>query len=233
MMEKIEEMSNQGNAKLSDDVSSGLKRKGLVHFYTGNGKGKTTAALGLALRSAGHGHNVHIIQFLKGGYYTGELIAAETILKKSGRFDIKQFGKGCIKTDKQTKLMSANMHDECPRNFNVRDDVSCGQCRQCFLTDKEESDQIKQAIEHTKEVLQSDDIDVVVLDEISHVVNKNMFSLPELMMLIDSRKPHIELILTGRDAPRELLNRADLVTEMKEIKHPFRKGIEGRKGIEY
>ncbi len=209
--------------------SSAPKRKGMVHVYTGDGKGKTTAALGLALRSLGHGHNVHIIQFLKGGNYTGELIAAETVFKKSGNLKISQFGKGCIKTDQQTKLTGEN----CPKNFSVRDEGSCGQCRECFLTDGEESEQTKKAIEHARQLLNSDDVDVVVLDEVSHVLNKKMFPVEELLAMIDRRKPHIELILTGRQAPREIIERADLVTEMREIKHPFQKGVEGRKGIEY
>lgn len=232
MNEKIEGAEESAIFVASDgtnDNHAPQKRKGLVHVYTGDGKGKTTAALGLALRSAGHGHSVHVIQFLKGGHYTGELIAAETMLQKAGNFKIKQFGKGCLKTDKQMKLVA----DNCPRNFNVRDDVSCGQCRDCFLSDKEEHEQIKSAIDHTKEILQSDDVDLVVLDEINHVINKNIIGVDEFIDIMDARKPHIELVLTGRNAPREIIQKADLVTEMREIKHPFNKGVEGRKGIEY
>lgn len=224
---------NSGNIDSSGSlgVSVSPRRKGLVHIYTGDGKGKTSAAMGLALRSVGHGHKVYIIQFLKGGHYTGELIASETIFKKLGNFVMRQFGKGCIKTDKQTRLSPGP--ESCPKNFNIRDDVPCGECRQCFLSDGEEEELIRSALEHTKEILQSDDIDVVVLDEINHLFSKNMITVSEAASIISSRKPHIELVLTGRNAPQELIDIADLVTEMKEIKHPFNKGIEGRKGIEY
>ncbi len=237
MADLKERFSDKVESSISDNsipAQSAAKRKGMVHVYTGDGKGKTTAALGLALRSLGHGHNVQVIQFLKGGHYTGELIAAETLLQKSGSFKISQFGKGCLKTDRQMRLFTnGNKLENCPKNFNVRDDVSCGECRDCFLSDHEEIEQTKRAMEYAREVLQSDDVDVVVLDEISHVLSKRMVSTDDVMEMIDTKKPHIELILTGRNAPSELIDRADLVTEMREIKHPFRKGVEGRKGIEY
>lgn len=204
------------------------KRLGLVHVYTGDGKGKTTASLGLALRAIGQGFKVYIIQFLKGGAYTGELISVNNFLPTS---DIVQYGKRCIKELKQYKLLG---YDTGVKYFDyIREDIECGNCRECFLNDEEQRKLAVNAFRHAKEILANGEYDLVILDEINNAVHFNFINADEVIELIKNKTPHVELVLTGRNANQKIMEAADLVTEMKKIKHYFDRGVKARRGIEY
>ncbi len=170
------------------------RQKGLIQIYTGNGKGKTTAALGLAMRAAGHGLKILFVQFIK-GIPTGEHIFAE----KNLPFPIIQISKGDSLTKSKDKL-------------------------------KEEA---QQTLSFIIERMVNDNYDLVILDEIFVALKMELITLEQLFELIDKKPDATELILTGRDAPQATIERADLVTEMHVIKHPFNGGIKGRKGIEF
>ena len=177
------------------------RAQGLVHLYTGNGKGKTTAALGLALRALGRDRKVAVIQFLKRTTLkTGEMVFAE---KMGGPLTIRQYGASRFAT-KQEKLAVEESGQTVGRGWEVA----------CDLVTKGEHD-------------------LVVLDEITHVVKSGQIPLDELIGLIKGKAPSVELVLTGRYAPPELLEVCDYVTEMREIKHPYHNGIRAREGTEY
>jgi len=171
--------------------------KGLVQVYTGSGKGKTTAALGLALRAVGHGFRVLVIQFLKGGIPYGELRSAK---KLSPYLTIVPMGREHF-VDKKN-----------PHPVDKR------------LAQK--------GWELAKHHVQSQKYDLVILDEINVAVEYGLIPLKELLSLIKNKPEKVELVLTGRWANPEVLRCADLITEMKEKKHYYRKGIESRIGIE-
>ncbi len=175
----------------------GGKSNGMIQVYTGTGKGKTTAALGLAMRALGHGLKVYIIQFMKGNIRYGEV---ETARRLSPDIVIKQMGR---------------------ETFVNRDNP-----------DKIDIELAQKAFALAKEVITSGEYDIVVLDEINVAVDYGLISLETLLDLIDSRPAHVELILTGRYAKEEVIDRADLVTEMVEVKHYYREGIHSREGIE-
>ncbi len=185
---------------------------GLVQVYTGDGKGKTTTALGLGFRAAGHGLRVCMIQFLKGAHYLGELESA----RKVKNFKIFQFGAPCPWSKDMEKGI---MH--------------CGTCRYCFTIHKEDQEKAKYGIEFAREATTSGDYDVVILDEINVAMAKGLVPVPEVLDLMKTKRKDVELVLTGRGAPKEILQAADLVTEMKAVKHPFDKGIEARVGIDF
>lgn len=167
--------------------------KGYVHVYTGNGKGKTTAAFGLALRAACAGKKVFVGQFVKGMKYS------ETKVEKYiSSIEIKQFGLDCFIYKEPTQ---------------------------------EDIDMAKKGLDICRKKLQ-EDYDVVILDEINIALYFKLVSIDEVLELINGRKKNIELIITGRYAPKEIIEAADLVTEMKEIKHYYNIGVEARKGIE-
>ncbi|MBI2651902.1 cob(I)yrinic acid a,c-diamide adenosyltransferase [Candidatus Woesearchaeota archaeon] len=189
-----------------DDSKENL---GLVHVITGDGKGKTTSSLGLALRAIGNNLRVHMIQFLKSGY-TGELYSAEKL-----GFVIDQFGVDALR-EKQKHL----------KEFT--DKTS----RFVFQPDIKEKDAAMQGWEHAKKIIKSGDYDVVILDEINCVLEKGLIPLPEVLDLIKNHGK-VELVLTGRDAPKELIETADYVSVVNRVKHPWQKGIVARKGIEY
>ncbi|MBI2650633.1 cob(I)yrinic acid a,c-diamide adenosyltransferase [Candidatus Woesearchaeota archaeon] len=182
---------------------------GLVHVVTGDGKGKTTSSLGLALRAIGNNLNVHMIQFLKSGF-TGELYSA----KKLG-FEIEQFGVDALK-EKQKHL----------QEFADRTG------RFVFNPDIKEKDAAMQGWEHAKKVIKSNDYDMVILDEISCVLEKGLIPLNEVLEIVKNHGK-VELVLTGRDAPKELMEAADYVNIVQGIKHPWQKGVVARRGIEY
>ncbi len=169
--------------------------KGYIQVYTGDGKGKTTAALGLAVRAAGAGMKVLIAQFMKSGEYS-EIHA----LKKFGdAVTVRQYG------------------------------------RKNFIHGKPESEDIRLAGEGLTEVreqLISGKYDLVILDEASIAVYFNLFSVQDLIDVMEAKPEHTELVITGRRAAPEIIERADLVTEMKEIKHYHSQGVKARKGIE-
>jgi len=171
--------------------------QGLVQVYTGDGKGKTSAAFGLALRAVGRGLKVYVIQFIKGGFDYGELY----IVDKLPNLTLKTFGRGKFVMEKS------------PR----KEDIKLAQ----------------EALSLAEEVTKSGEYDIVILDEINVALNLKLIKIQRILELIKNRSKHTELVLTGRHAPDEIIKTADLVTEMKEIKHPFTKGLQARKGIEY
>lgn len=173
-------------------------RKGLVVLYTGNGKGKTTAALGLALRGAGHGEKVLLLHFLKSLEGTGEFAAISACLPQ------------------MTMVSLGAPH------FVFRGQVA-----------EEDRQKARYGLEYAGKALESAQYDLVVLDEICVAVDLGLIAVDEVLRLLDKRSPETDLVLTGRNAPRELVDRADLVTEMKEVKHPYTRGIPARKGMEF
>lgn len=173
---------------------------GLVEIYMGDGKGKTTAALGQAMRSAGCGLKVYMVQFLKSGE-TGEL---ESSKKLYPEFRIFRFEK--------------------PRGFFWT------------LSDTEKKELIKEidkAFSFCMSAAENNECDVLILDEIMGVLQNKLLPVERVINLIKGKPQTMEIIMTGREAPREIIEIADLVTEMKEIKHYYKKGIPARKGIEY
>ncbi|MFP3985690.1 MAG: cob(I)yrinic acid a,c-diamide adenosyltransferase [Candidatus Bathyarchaeia archaeon] len=170
---------------------------GLVQVYTGNGKGKTSAAFGLALRAAGRGLKVYIIQFIKGGFDYGELYS----IKQLPNVSLKAFGRGKFITQKPPQIEDIKLAEE--------------------------------AFELAKKIVTDGEHDVVILDEINVALNLKLIAVKEVAELAKTKPKHVELVLTGRNALPEIVDTADLVTEMKEIKHPFTKGVPPRKGIEY
>jgi len=170
--------------------------KGCVQVYTGNGKGKTTAALGLALRAAGAGQRVFLSQFAK-----GRICAEHEALK---RFDdlitVRRFGKNRFIQDKPS-----------PEDIAM---VQAG---------------FRETVEATK----SGNYSVVILDEINIVVHSGMLPAEEVLKLIDCKPEQVELVLTGRHADPRIIEKADLVTDMREVKHYFHRDISARKGIEF
>ena len=182
---------------------------GLVHVITGDGKGKTTSSLGLALRAIGNNLKVHMVQFLKSGF-TGELYSS----KKLG-FEIEQFGVDALK-EKQK-----HMQDFADKTGAF-----------VFQPDIKERDAAIEGWEHAKKAIKSNDYDMVILDEINCALAKELIPLQEVLEIIKSHGK-VELILTGRDAPKELMDAADYVNVIQRVKHPWQKGIVARKGIEY
>ena len=169
--------------------------KGYIHVYTGNGKGKTTASLGLALRAAGAGKKIYIAQFVKSMEYN----EWKSLKYLDNFITIKLYGKGCFITKNPT------------------------------LEDIQEA---KIGVEKIKSIFKSNVYDVVILDEITIALFYNLLSLDEVLSLINEKPYNIELIITGRYAPKEILNKADLVTEMKEVKHYYTQGVLSREGID-
>lgn len=182
---------------------------GLVHVITGDGKGKTTSSLGIALRAVGNNLRVHMIQFLKSGF-TGELYSA----KRLG-FEIEQFGVDALK-EKQKSLEE------------FKDKTG----RFVFQPDIAEKNAAQQGFEHAKNIILGGSYDVVIMDEINCVLAKGLIPIEDVLELIRNNGK-VELIFTGRDAPKELMDAADYVNVVHGIKHPWQKGIVARKGIEY
>ncbi|MBU0457697.1 MAG: cob(I)yrinic acid a,c-diamide adenosyltransferase [Nanoarchaeota archaeon] len=207
-------------------------KKGLVHVYTGDGKGKTTASLGLALRSVGQGFKVFMIQFMKGGTYTGEYISAKNYLPN---FEILQFGRPCIKQMKQMKLngFSSGKVDKESIFDAFREEIDCGSCRYCFLNDDIQKDYIEEGFKKALDVVLGGKYNLVILDEINTGMSLNLLKTELVLNLIANKPEHVELILTGRNVPDEIIYVADLVTEMKQHKHYYDKGVSARRGIEY
>ena len=197
--------------------------QGLVHVYTGTGKGKTTSSLGLALRAVGHNLRVCMIQFLKSGD-TGELFAVERYVPN---IKIVQCGKEAF-DEKQLKIFGfEDVEEKRHDNKLTEEEVYV------FLPDEEEREACRRGLELAKKIVMSGTIDVVILDEINCVMDKKLVSVDEVLDLIKHKPRHVELILTGRGAPEEILDVADYVSEIRRVKHPYDKGILARKGIEY
>ena len=197
---------------MNDGPVRARKTNGLIQVYTGTGKGKTTASLGLVFRALGHNFNVCMVQFLKGGTYLGEYESA----KKFRNFKLLQFGVDCPWAD-QLKAGT----------------LICGSCRYCFNILKDDVKQAEAALKASEEALTSGAYDIVVLDEINCVMNQGLVNTEDVIKLLKKKNRSTEVILTGRSAPKEIIDIADLVTEMKLVKHPMLKGIQSRLGIEY
>lgn len=175
---------------------------GLISIYWGEGKGKTTAALGLALRALGHGFRVHLIQFFKGGSKAGfqeygELIA----LRRFDRFSVEQFGVSDWIIGRPT-----------PEQLGVG----------------------RRALAASREAISSGEYDLVILDEILYAVSLGVLSVEDILQLLRQKAPKTEVVLTGSHVRLpELEAVADLVTEVRKVKHPYDRGIKARRGIEY
>ena len=178
-----------------------MATQGLVMVHTGNGKGKTTAALGLSLRAWGDGLRVLILQFIKGSWKYGELEALHALGEIDGRIEVRRCGKG----------------------FSQRDDAH----------QEEHKKAAEEAYQEASAEVQSGNWDLIVLDEINYAVKFGLLEIGQVLALLDQKPPALHLLLTGRDAAPALIERADLVTEMTLIKHPYQKGIKAQKGIEF
>jgi len=170
---------------------------GLVQIYTGDGKGKTTAALGLALRAAGRGLRTYVGQFMKGQAY-GELEGARLL---APYLTIEQYGLPTF----------VHVHQATPEDVRMA----------------------HEGLERARAAMHSGQYAIVVLDEVCVALHFELLTLDEVLAFLDERPAGVELVLTGRRAPEALLARADLVTEMREVKHPYARGIQARQGIEY
>jgi len=174
------------------------EKRGMIHVYTGNGKGKTTAALGLAMRATGHGRKAIMIQFMKGDIEYGEIKAAVNLPD----FTIEQFGRPSMVDKKNPAAVDVEW--------------------------------ARKALQRAKDVIESGEYDIVILDEVNVAVDFNLIPLGAVLDIIEKRAPKTEIVLTGRYAKPELMKIADLVTEMLEIKHYYAyQNIEAREGIEY
>lgn len=172
---------------------------GYVVVLTGNGKGKTTAALGMALRALGRGLKVGMFQFIKGSWDSGEFEVAKRLAPD---FVLRPLGEGFVRAD--------------PANPDPKD-VACA----------------RRAWEQCKEALLSGEYEMVIFDELNSAISYGLLPVEEVLAVLRQRPQHTHVVVTGRDAHPALVELADLVTEMNEIKHPFQRGFDARKGIEY
>ncbi len=181
-------------------IINNMGKDGLVIVYTGKGKGKTTAALGIALRAVGHDHKVCMIQFIKGSWHYGEMTSSKLL---EPQFELVAVGKGFV----------GILDDKSPHEEHVKI--------------------AQEAVHISKEKIQSKKYDVVILDEINYAVKLGLVKVSDVLDLIKIKPANLNLVLTGNYASDEIINAADLVTEMREIKHPFQAGIKAKKGIDY
>ncbi|MEW6274750.1 MAG: cob(I)yrinic acid a,c-diamide adenosyltransferase [Bacillota bacterium] len=182
-----------------EEVLAMSETKGLVMVFTGNGKGKTTAALGLGMRAWGQGKKVLVLQFIKGRWRYGELRAAGQL---GENFEIRQLGEGFTYLNNE-------------------------------ITMEEHRAAARAALQDAGEELARARVDVLILDEILYALKLKLITLAEVLALLDRKPAQMHLVLTGRGAPPEIIERADLVTEMKEIKHHYARGIKAQKGVEF
>ncbi len=172
--------------------------QGLIEVYTGNSKGKSTAAFGLALRAVGHGFHVYIIQFMKGSSYYGELASFK------------------------------RLEPECQlEHFGLKKWVKMGEAK------AEDIAEAKRGLARAEELMLSGEWDIIILDEINNALCFELLTTGEVLDFLAKKPDKVELVLTGRNAPLEIIAAAQLVTEMVEVKHPFQQGIPARKGVEY
>jgi cob(I)alamin adenosyltransferase len=174
--------------------------KGLIIIYYGNGKGKTTAALGVALRAIGYNHNVCMIQFIKGEWDYGELYSSN---KLKPNFELIVTGKGFIGIIDDDHLIEEHIQSS------------------------------KNALKIAREKISSNKYNTIILDEINYALKLNLITENEIIDLLYSKPTELNIIMTGNYLPDKILEIADLVTEMKEVKHPYKKGIKAKKGIDF
>ncbi len=173
--------------------------QGLIIVNTGNGKGKTTASLGLGMRAWGQGLKVLVLQFIKGSWKYGELQAAE---RMGADFVIRQLGEGFVRNAQEEAITS-------------------------------HKDAAQEALENAKKEIMSGKWDMIILDEINYAIKYGLVSLEAVMDLLEAKPQSLHLVLTGREARPEIIDKAHLVTEMKAIKHPLKQGIKAQIGIEF
>ena len=177
-----------------------MEKKGLTIVYTGKGKGKTTAALGIALRATGYNKKICMIQFIKGSWHYGEMSSSKRL---EPEFEMVAVGKGFV----------GILDDNSPR---------------------EDHEKIAQeAIKISNEKIHSGKYDIVILDEVNYAVNLQLISINDVLNLIKDKPSDVDLVLTGNYAKDEVIEMADLVTEMKQVKHPFQRGIKAKEGIDF
>lgn len=181
-------------------IINNMGKDGLVIVYTGKGKGKTTAALGMALRAVGHDHKICMIQFIKGSWHYGEMTSSKLL---EPQFELVAVGKGFV----------GILDDKSPHEEHVKI--------------------AREAVQISREKIQSKKYDIIILDEINYAVNLGLVEVNDVLDLIKIKPSTLHLVLTGNYASNEIINAADLVTEMKEVKHPFQVGIKAKKGIDY
>jgi cob(I)alamin adenosyltransferase len=174
--------------------------RGLIIVYTGKGKGKTTAALGMALRAVGHGYKVGMIQFIKGEWYYGELTSSRRL---EPEFEMIAAGKGFV----------GIIDDDHP----IEDHKKAAQ----------------EAIQIVKDKLTSGKYDIMILDEINYAAKLNLISEQDIIDIISAKPDNTTLVLTGNYASDSVIAAADLVTEMREVKHPYQRGIKAKKGVDF
>jgi len=177
-----------------------MPEKGLIIVYTGKGKGKTTAALGIALRAVGHGYKVGMVQFIKGEWFYGELTSSKRL---EPEFELIAAGRGFV----------GIIDDDHP------------------IEDHQKA--AKNAIEVAKQKIASGIYDIMIPDEINYAAKLNLISQEDILDIIAAKPEKSSLVLTGNYVPQAVMDVADLVTEMKEIKHPYQKGIKAKKGIDF
>jgi len=174
-------------------------QRGLLMVFTGNGKGKTTAAMGVALRAAGQGFKTLMIQFIKGSWHYGELDSAPML---GGAFEIRPMGRGFVKVGTEKP-------------------------------DPEDVRLVEEAWNAAVEAMRADTYDMLILDEVNYAIHYGMLSIDRVLADLAERPERLHVICTGRNAHPRLIEAADLVSEIKEIKHPFHKGILAQRGIDY
>lgn len=177
-----------------------LPNRGLIIVYTGGGKGKTTAALGLAVRAIGYGWKVCMVQFIKGSWHYGEL---EGVKRLAPNFELAVAGEGFVGILDDKKPFSVHKHAA------------------------------ERALEISREKIISSDYQIVILDEINYALDLKLIRLKDIMSIIHARPRQVTLILTGNKAHKRVIEAADMVTEMKAIKHPYQKGIPAFRGIDF
>ena len=177
-----------------------MEKDGLVIVYTGKGKGKTTAALGMALRAVGYNYKICMIQFIKGSWHYGEMTSSKRL---EPEFELTAIGKGFV----------GIIDDKSP--IELHKEIAA------------------EALHIAKEKIQSKKYDIVILDEINYAINLGLIKLEDVLEIIKMKPLNVNLVLTGNHAKDEIIQVADLVTEMREIKHPFKEGIKAKKGIDF
>jgi cob(I)alamin adenosyltransferase len=177
-----------------------IKEKGLLVIYTGEGKGKSTAAFGMVYRALGWGHKVSVIQFMKGKWKTGDRKFAEKLMETHPAFHWSTMGEGFTWESEDLNI-----------------DKAAAQA----------------AWAKAKGLIQSGELFLLVLDEITYAINFQFIDLADVVETIKNRPANLSMVLTGRQVPAELVEIADLVTEMKKIKHPFDQGIPAKPGVDF
>lgn len=202
---------------MSEQERPSLDHTGLIHVYTGEGKGKTTSALGMALRAVGGGLKVIMIQFLKTSNRYGELKAATRL---NPDFEIVQMGPDCVRLAKDPEA-----------------DKECVGCMECHVDPDNprvsDLDAARRALNFAEECVTGGQYDMVILDEMNYALTFKLFTLEEVKSVLKKKCSGVEVVLTGRSAHPAIIEMADYVTEMHEIKHPWRADTPPRKGIEY